>query len=527
MQTVLAPLVSLVTLALVARPAAEDLAKRYPGKLGWVEQGLDWECGPEDVWALKSFALTFGKDFALECGPADVALGVHEGNVLWAVVFPAEEGKLRARGQPGDGAAVHALHLRFAPGEIGRVFPSKTVKGPGDSWRRFEAQRIFRHGVGHRWFTPAGNPTIVQPGFTLVDVYTARGERHFYELDGGAGKLTYVAELAQKPLPAVGRVLERKEAEQAFDEVWQAFDREYANFVLLPKLDWEKHGALHRKGLARVETSYDLAALLAEMLAGLQDLHVWVTCGEDGLPGYSRPRPQNASWDGSFFTLDGGRNDTGHDLLWARTKDGLGYLNVHSLTDAELPAAFDAALEELADTWGLVVDLRFNGGGGEDLAQQLAGRFIDQERVYSTNRYRIGPKHDQLGEVLERKVAPRGPWRYESPVIALQGQRTMSSAESFALMLAQCPQVTTLGDRTAGSSANPRRIELACGITVNLPRWHDMDPAGKPIEHAGIAPEVAVEAGPEAFTKEKDPVLEAALARLRRIPGGERRAGKR
>jgi C-terminal processing protease CtpA/Prc len=91
----------------------------------------------------------------------------------------------------------------------------------------------------------------------------------------------------------------------------------------------------------------------------------------------------------------------------------------------------------------------------------------------------------------------------------------MSSAESMALMFAQCPQVTTMGDRTAGSSANPRRLELACGITVNLPRWLDMDPSGKPIEHVGIKPEKLVKCEPDDFGPEKDPVLRAALKHLR------------
>jgi hypothetical protein len=522
--TVLVPLVSL---ALLTPLAAEDLAKRYPGKLTWAEFGLTWECRPEDVWALKSFALTFGKDFALECGKAEVVLGQHERNVLWAVVFPEQPAKLRARGQPGDGASVRSIFLRFAPAEIGRVFPSKTVVGNGSRWLRAEAIRTFRHKLGYDWYTPAGNPTVVPGGITLVDVDTSSGARHFYSLEGHTGKLVYVPEFAEKPLPPAGRELQRKEVEEAFDQVWTAFDREYAGFTLLPKLEWDEVGAEARKDLVHVQSSYDLAALLADRLASLEDLHVWVQCGEDVLPGYSRPRPQNASWDGSFFVLDGGRNDTGHDLVWGRTKDGIGYLNVHALTDTGLTAAFDEALEALADTWGLVLDLRFNGGGGEDLAQALAGRFIDVERVYSKNRYRIGPKHEQLGDAYERRLGPRGPWRYESPVIALQGQRTMSSAESFALMLAQCPQVTTLGDHTAGSSANPRRIELECGITVNLPRWLDMDPEGRPIEHVGIQPKVKLEFPPEAFTEQKDPVLEAALARLRKTPSGERKPGKR
>jgi C-terminal processing protease CtpA/Prc len=94
----------------------------------------------------------------------------------------------------------------------------------------------------------------------------------------------------------------------------------------------------------------------------------------------------------------------------------------------------------------------------------------------------------------------------------------MSSAESFVLALAQCPQVTTLGDRTAGSSGNPRRVDAGAGIVVNLPRWIDMDPEGKPIDPAGVAPRVKIEAKPEDFRGDRDPVLAAALENLRGRP---------
>ena len=83
-------------------------------------------------------------------------------------------------------------------------------------------------------------------------------------------------------------------------------------------------------------------------------------------------------------------------------------------------------------------------------------------------------------------------------------------------MFAQCPQVTTMGDLTGGSSANPRRIELECGITVNLPRWLDMDPDGNPIEGKGIKPKKVVKAGPDDFGPDKDPVMEAALRLIRK-----------
>src|SRR5262245_15068688 len=278
-------LVPLLSLA-IASPAPQDLAKRYPGKLTWVEQGLTWSCGAEDVWQLKAFELRFGKDFELSCGKASVGLGVHEGNVLWAVVFPEQPVTVRAKGQPGDGEQAISILLRFAPGEVGRVFPSKNVVGPGDPWLRARADRVFRNKIdGQRWSTPAGNPTVVQPGFTLVDLEgpvrpttgsepAASGKRRFYEIDGGANKLTYLPEFEEKQLPPE-QPIAPKESTEVFDEVWEAFDREYANFVLLPKLDWKKTGDLARKSLPRVRTTFDLGAVLADMLASLEDLHVW------------------------------------------------------------------------------------------------------------------------------------------------------------------------------------------------------------------------------------------------------------
>jgi C-terminal processing protease CtpA/Prc len=199
----------------------------------------------------------------------------------------------------------------------------------------------------------------------------------------------------------------------------------------------------------------------------------------------------------------------------------------YKLGDKELPSAFDTALDGLADCWALVVDLRFNGGGDEQLAQQVAARFVDKERTYSLNQYRNGAKHDALGPKLERKIAPRGAWRFESPVVCLQGQVTFSSAESMALMFAQCPQATTMGDRTGGSSGNPRQMELEGGIVVNLPRWNDMDPDGNPIEVVGSAPKVKIDAKPAEFTATKDPVLEAALESLRKTAKKDRKPGKR
>ncbi|MHC4163773.1 MAG: S41 family peptidase [Planctomycetota bacterium] len=507
-------LLILLPLLLLARPAAggKNLAKAYPGKLGWSRSGLFPVCTAEDVWNLKKFELAFGRDFKVSCKDATVAFGVHEGNVLWAAVFPQEPAKIQAEGK-GNGESARTVFLRFPPAELNRIFPPATVRKRGDAWLRAEAVRIAQSKICWKWCTPAGNPTIVQGGWRLVDVDTVEGGRRFYGVDTSGGKVEYVAEFENAPVPASPPITKR-EARAAFDEVWTAFDKEYACFGLRPKVNWAKLGETYRRDLDRVDTVFRAAAVIADMLAHLENLHVWVKAGNDGLPGYTRPRPLNASWEAVPKIL-GPVRKAGDNLQWGR-KDRVGYLNVHGLSDPKLPEHVDAALESLKDTKTLIVDLRFNGGGDELLARQVAGRFVDEERVYSLNQYRSGPSHNELGEKLERAFAPRGPWRYENPVVVLWGRKTLSSAESMALMFAQCPQVTTMGDPSGGSSANPRRLELKCGITVNLPRWLDMDPKGNPIEHVGVKPEKLIKAKPEDFTAEKDPVLKAALKYLRK-----------
>ena len=506
-----------------AAPPGEDLAEVYPATLGHSPTGLTTVCNPEDVWELKSFEVALGGKFKLATKKATVALGHHGTNVLWAAVFPEKPVEIQAEG-PGDGELATSIFLRFAPAEIERVFPPKTVKGPGPAWRRAQGVRLARHKVAWKWSTPSGNPTVVQPGWVLVDVDTTAGTRRLWGLDRNAAGLEYVADYEDRPLPPSPPV-NKAEALALFDAVWEAFDREYAGFVLLPDVDWKKLGKAYRKEAAKRRTAYGVGAVVGDLVAQLQDLHAWVRVGDEWVQGYSRERPLNAHWDATMRTCRADQR-AGDNLRWGRTEDGIGYVAVTALNDAEIGKHFDAVLEELGDTYALILDLRFNGGGGEDLARDVAGRFVETEAVYSLNQYRAGTKHDALGPKLERRIAPRGPWRYRSPVVVLWGRKTLSSAESMALMLATCPQVTTMGDRTGGSSGNPRRLELDHGLVVNLPRWLDMDPQGRPIERLGVAPEVTIEAAPEDFTSERDPVLEAALKRLRAQPKGERGPGK-
>ena len=192
----------LTILGMIANPAsAEDFGKLYPATMDWSKYGLNWTCTPDDVWELKSFEFEHGSDLKIACKKSVVALGVHKTNVLWAVVFPDKPAKIQTE-MPGGGESVKSILLRFAPAEVGRILPKKTVGKRGDPWLRAEAGRIFRHKIGWKWFTPSGNPTIVPAGVCIVDAETEEGKRRFYASDRNGGKIEYVAEFETKPVPA-------------------------------------------------------------------------------------------------------------------------------------------------------------------------------------------------------------------------------------------------------------------------------------------------------------------------------------
>lgn len=515
----------LLAAALALTLALDDLAEVYPAALDH-EEGFpahDWESGPEDVWSLTSFRFAHGDDLAVELGRSTVVFGRNDTSVLWAVVLPAEPAPLVASEAAGGGAAIRSVFLRFNPSLVAELFPSETVVGRGEARSALEAKRVFHWKIGGSW--QSGNRPVVPWRHSIVVDVATDGPRRFFMIDTNEGTVKYEPAFANRRLPDAVP-LTAEEALAAFDEAWSAFDREYAGFGLLPDVDWAALRDRWRPVAAEAATAYEVAAAIGGLLEPLDDFHAWVAAGDEFIPLQRRSRFRAASWPGSVAQI-GEVRDTRKQVASGRTEDGVGYVNVYGLGHPELTETFDAALEELADTWALVLDLRFNGGGDELRARSLAGRFLAEPVVYSKNRYRDGPAHDDLGPVLDRTCEPRGPWRYAAPIVVLQNGTTMSSAESFLLMLAQAPEARTMGQATAGSSGNPRRLELAGGIRVNLPRWLDLDPDGAPIEHVGIAPDLPVDADPAEYTNEADPVVVEALRRLREIPEDERRPAKR
>jgi hypothetical protein len=501
-----------------ANPQGVNLLEKYPTTLSAgdtvPEHARPWEFTEFDVFRLARFSFQVGDALRVETGPADVGVGHCADGGVWAIVLPRGAGKLTSQPTNREEAISH-VWLRFHPKEISRLFPQATVFAGGEQGHAQQMHLIANSKFRNSWHA-GPNATIPEPKDMTVDVDTKDGPRRFFVVDTEAQTAKYVAAFEQqsvRPPPAITPAL----AETAFDQLWEAFDRDYAMFVLRPAVDWPKLREQYRPIALKSKSAYAFAAVCADMLKPLRDLHIWLTVAGADVPVFNRPRQSNAN-PKAYRSLLGDLQDAGRRMQWTITADQIGFIAIHQWNDESIPADFDEVLGHMRDTRGLIIDVRLNGGGGEPLARQVAARFLDREVVYAYSQYRNGPQHTDLTEKKPRLAGPGGPWRYDRPVVLLIGQRCMSSNESFIAMMAAAPQVVTMGDRTCGSSGNPKMVKLPLDITVSVPQWIDYLPDGTPLDEQGVSPKVPFAGTAEAFQGERDDLLSAALQRLKEAP---------
>jgi hypothetical protein len=314
------------------------------------------------------------------------------------------------------------------------------------------------------------------------------------------------------PPPASSRVA-------LFDEVWRAADVNYSMFAL-KRVNWDSVGQVMRPRAVAATTDNQLARVIGDMLLTLRDRHVTLTAGAN-VPSvlYQTPNDLDA---GGFSAARIDQVYLAQPALYVGShvragivESGVGYMRISSFEGASWMSEVDAALAALDGMRSLILDVRDNPGGDSQSAIDAAGRFADKRRPFAYVSMRNGPGHDDFAAPVTQYIQPSGTRSFRGPVQLLTNRRVYSSAEDFALAMRQLPNVTILGDTTAGSSGRPVTHELANGWTYTLSTWIEYDLDHKPLEDAGVAPSVAVRPTRAELLAGNDVVFTAARARAR------------
>jgi hypothetical protein len=177
-----------------------------------------------------------------------------------------------------------------------------------------------------------------------------------------------------------------------------------------------------------------------------------------------------------------------------RLDGNVGYLDVRRVAmAANAGPAIAAAMELVAGTYALILDLRHNGGGAPDGVALWCSYLVEEQPIHLNDIF-----HADTGETRQFWTLPYLPGtRYvDRPVYALISSHTFSGGEEFCYNLQALGRAELIGETTGGGAHPTRPFPISRAVHIGIPFARSINPiTGTNWQGTGVVPDVAV---PEA-----------------------------
>lgn len=325
--------------------------------------------------------------------------------------------------------------------------------------------------------------------------------------------------------------------EYNFEVLWETFIDHYAYFDLR-KVDPEQMYAKYRPQVTSETTEAELFFIMNEMLESFNDGHISISASEEIEDAAQKlhiepqttetikPQKRLRSYQVSKMVSDqyipNGNSIKNGNLRWDIIKDNIGYLQLNQMmcladynlsdtlsyreywmafleiADASkndnqdeidgLNSSLDVIMQDFANTDALIIDVRFNGGGKDEVGMALLERLNDIEKTTFTKKGKSGNNFTPINRVTQ--TASKNP--YNKPVYLLIGPESASATEIMALSALSLPNITQIGSRTEGVFSDVLDRSLPNGWQFGLSSEVYLDLNGNNYEGIGIPPEVEI-----------------------------------
>ncbi|QNE20409.1 S41 family peptidase [Kribbella qitaiheensis] len=325
-----------------------------------------------------------------------------------------------------------------------------------------------------------------------------------------------------------------------FDQFWTDYAENYP-FFRAKGIDWRAVRTKYRPQVKPGMPDDALFELLASMIRPLGDAHTAIrspdekfeyggvrpgtTFPSEELEAKLRPYIESTALKGSTYTSYAndriGYADLPGRIGYLRVIAFLGYGNIpdYNAERKTLNQALDQALAGAANLRGLILDLRINGGGSDQLALDVAARLTDKPFFAYFKRARNDPRDASSFTTPQPLfVQPgQGP-RYAGPMVILTGGSQMSAGETFTqAMMNRSPRPVRVGQNTQGVFSDTLQRTLPNGWDYILPNEEFRTLDWKAFDGPGIPPDVRRPVfTPAEFAAGRDSAFATALALLKR-----------
>jgi hypothetical protein len=205
-----------------------------------------------------------------------------------------------------------------------------------------------------------------------------------------------------------------------------------------------------------------------------------------------------------------------------RLDGNIGYLDLRRVpVPANAGPAITAAMELVAGTHALIIDLRHNGGGSPEGVVFWCSYLLDEEPTHLNDIF-----HADTGETRQFWALPYVPGtRYtDRPVYVLTSSRTFSGGEDFCYTLQALGRAELIGETTGGGAHPTRPFPISLAVHIAVPFARSINPVtGTNWQGTGVVPDVAVPAE-QAYDVAYAKALEHVLAMEDLLPPIEREA---
>jgi len=192
-------------------------------------------------------------------------------------------------------------------------------------------------------------------------------------------------------------------------------------------------------------------------------------------------------------------------LEWEMKNENIAYLKLYQFSEK---ASFDftqAAIEILeSPAQKIILDLRNNPGGYLEVAQDVAGWFLEKGEVVAIE--------DFGGEKEQKIYKAQGPAKLVAyPTVILINKGSASGSEILAGALRDNRGILIIGEASfgKGSVQELERLREGSSLKITVAKW--LTPKGELITDVGLKPDIEIEITEEDYEEERDPQLDKAI----------------
>ena len=186
-------------------------------------------------------------------------------------------------------------------------------------------------------------------------------------------------------------------------------------------------------------------------------------------------------------------------------ENDIAYIKLYHFSEKADSGFSEAAIEVLnSPAKRIILDLRNNPGGYLEISRNIAGWFLEKEKVVVI---------EDFGGKKEQKINKAGgnSKLLDYPIVVLINEGTASASEILASALRDNRGVKLIGETSFGKGSVQELEMLSDDSSLKVTIAHWLTPNGQLIENVGLEPDIKVEMTEEDYNEDRDPQLDKAI----------------